>query len=89
MINFENNPLIEKTVQFSLNIIEFCELLENHKKYVIAKQLLRSGTSIAYKLSQNRNQTDYFNIVNELQKLNTPSSNLLASEMKTEFIDRK
>lgn len=46
MINFENNPLIEKTVQFSLDIIEFCELLEEERKFVIAKQLLRSGTSI-------------------------------------------
>lgn len=46
MINFDNNPLIEKTVQFSLDIIEYCELLESQKKFVIAKQLLRSGTSI-------------------------------------------
>ncbi|HBV13908.1 four helix bundle protein [Chryseobacterium carnipullorum] len=46
MINFENNPLIEKTVKFSLDMIEFCEVLEADKKFVIAKQLLRSGTSI-------------------------------------------
>ena len=46
MINFENNPLIQKSVQFSLDIIEYCELLENNKKFVVAKQLLRSGTSI-------------------------------------------
>lgn len=46
MINFENNPLIEKTVKFSLDIIEFCELLEEKRKFVIDKQLLRSGTSI-------------------------------------------
>lgn len=37
MINFENNPLIEKTVKFSLDIIEFCEVLEANKKFVIAK----------------------------------------------------
>ncbi len=46
MINFQNNPLIQKTIRFSLDIIEFCELLEEKKKFVIAKQLLRSGTSI-------------------------------------------
>ena len=46
MINFENNPLITKTVKFSLDIIDYCELLEEKKKYVVAKQLLRSGTSI-------------------------------------------
>ncbi|GEN75183.1 hypothetical protein [Chryseobacterium hagamense] len=43
MINFEKNPLIEKSVQFSLDIIEFCELLEEKKKFVSDKQLLRSG----------------------------------------------
>ena len=47
MINFENNPLITKTVKFSLDIIDYCELLEVKKKYVISKQLLRSGTSIS------------------------------------------
>jgi four helix bundle protein len=46
MINFENNPLIQKTVQFSLDVIEYCELLEDERKFVVAKQLLRSGTSI-------------------------------------------
>lgn len=46
MINFENNPLLQKTVQFSLDIIDYCELLEEKRKFVIAKQLLRSGTSI-------------------------------------------
>ena len=41
MINFDNNPLVEKTVKFSLNIIKYCELLEEQKKFIIAKQLLR------------------------------------------------
>lgn len=40
------NIILEKTFEFSLNIIKFCDELESLKKYVIAKQLLRSGTSI-------------------------------------------
>ena len=46
MIENSNNPLIEKTLKFALDIIEFCELLEEKRKFIIAKQLLRSGTSI-------------------------------------------
>src|SRR6266513_575712 len=42
----ENNPLLKKTIEFSLAVIEYCEKLEENKKYVIAKQLLRSSTSI-------------------------------------------
>jgi four helix bundle protein len=40
------NAIVEKTLDFSVEIIKFCELLETQKKFVIAKQLLRSGTSI-------------------------------------------
>ncbi|WP_312173748.1 four helix bundle protein [Chryseobacterium sp.] len=64
MINFENNPLIEKTVQFSLDIIEFCELLDEKRKFVIAKQLLRSGTSIganSFEAQNPRSKSDFIN----------------------------
>ena len=40
------NLIVDLTFDFALKIIEFCELLEEQKKFVIAKQLLKSGTSI-------------------------------------------
>ncbi len=40
------NELLDVTFQLALKIIEYSELLEEHKKYVIAKQILRSGTSV-------------------------------------------
>lgn len=40
------NIIVQLTFQFSLEIIEYCELLESNKKFVISRQLLRSGTSI-------------------------------------------
>lgn len=43
---FDNNPILKLSFDFSLMVIEYCEKLEEHKKYVIARQLLRSGTSI-------------------------------------------
>ena len=42
----QKNIIVEKSLEFSVEIIKFCELLEENKKFVIAKQLLRSGTSI-------------------------------------------
>ncbi len=42
----KQNVIVAKSFQFALRIIEFCELLEEHKKYVIARQLLKSGTSV-------------------------------------------
>lgn len=40
------NIILEKTFQFTIKTIEFVELLENKKKFVIANQLLKSASSI-------------------------------------------
>jgi len=44
--DFSNNPLVKHSIEFSLMIIKYVERLEEKKKYVIAKQILRSSTSI-------------------------------------------
>lgn len=43
---FDGNPILKLSFDFSLMVIKYCELLEERKKYVIARQLLKSGTSI-------------------------------------------
>ena len=42
----DNNPVLKLTFEFSLMVIQYCEVLESNKKYVLSRQLLRSGTSI-------------------------------------------
>jgi len=42
----DENPILRLSFEFSLLIIEFCEKLQAEKKYVIANQLLKAGTSI-------------------------------------------
>ena len=42
----KDNLIKTKTFQFSLSIINLYRLLQQHKEFVISKQLLRSGTSI-------------------------------------------
>lgn len=44
--DFSNNPLVKHCIEFALMIIRQAEVLESNKKYVIAKQLLKCGTSI-------------------------------------------
>ncbi|MBP6172918.1 MAG: four helix bundle protein, partial [Saprospiraceae bacterium] len=46
-----NNVILEKSVLFSLKLIEYVEILEKDRKFVIANQLLRSGTSIGANIS--------------------------------------
>jgi four helix bundle protein len=38
--------IVDLTFQFSLKVIQFTELLESKRKYNMANQLFRSGTSI-------------------------------------------
>jgi len=40
------NPVLELSFQFALDIIEFAEKLEQYRKFVLSNQVLRSGTSI-------------------------------------------
>jgi four helix bundle protein len=42
----QRNVIVEKSLDFSIEVVKFCELLEANKRYVVANQMLRSGTSI-------------------------------------------
>ena len=46
MRNDKSNLVVRKSIEFSLRIIRYTEFLQENRKYVIAKQLLRSGTAI-------------------------------------------
>jgi four helix bundle protein len=41
-----DNTIIRLSIEFSLAIIEYCDLLESNKKFVLARQLFRSATAI-------------------------------------------
>ena len=43
---FKDNLIINLTFDFSIKIIDFCHLLQNQRKYKLAEQLFKSGTSI-------------------------------------------
>ena len=42
----EDNLIVKLTFDFAIQIIEFVEQLQNEKRFVLANQLLKSGTSI-------------------------------------------
>lgn len=58
----QQNVIVEKSLGFSVELIRFCELLEENRKYVVAKQLLRSGTSIGanvYEVQHAESRADF------------------------------
>ena len=46
LIEIEQNAILRLTLDFAVAVVSYCEELEGLKKFVISKQLLRSGTSV-------------------------------------------
>ncbi len=42
----KENAILDLSFEFALEVIAYCELLEEKKRFVLAQQLLKSGTSI-------------------------------------------
>lgn len=55
MTSAGDNIIVKKTIAFALVIIEYSEQLEEKKKYVISRQLLKSGTSIGANVHEAQN----------------------------------
>lgn len=51
----KENIILKKSIEFSLTLIEYVEVLEANKKYIIARQLLKSGTSIGANIHEAQN----------------------------------
>ena len=49
------NIVVAKSIDFALDVISFCEQLESSRKYVVANQLLKSGTSIGANIHEAQN----------------------------------
>jgi hypothetical protein len=55
MRNDKDNLIVSLTFKFALDIIRYCEILEIERKYVVARQLLKSGTSIGANIREAQN----------------------------------
>lgn len=63
----EENVILTKSIDFSLEIITFCELLEEKRKYVIANQLLKSGTSIGANIHEAQNAESRADFIHKMK----------------------
>ena len=61
------NIIVDKTIDFSLSIIRYCEVLDNQKKYIIARQLLRSATSIGANVFEAQNAESKADFIHKMK----------------------
>lgn len=67
MRNDKDNLIVKLTFEFAIEIIEYSELLEEQRKYVIARQLLKSGTSIGANVRESQNAESKADFIHKLK----------------------
>ncbi|MFN8246752.1 MAG: four helix bundle protein [Ferruginibacter sp.] len=63
----KGNVIVEKTFEFALNIIQYVEILERNRRYVIARQLLRSATSIGANVREAQNAESRADFIHKMK----------------------
>jgi len=63
----KDNLIVKLSFEFALEIIEYSELLEEHKKYVISRQLLKSGTSIGANVREAQNEESKADFIHKMK----------------------
>ncbi len=63
----KENIIVSKTIDFSLDIISFCETLEQNRKFVIANQLLKCGTSIGANVHEAQNAESRADFIHKIK----------------------
>lgn len=63
----KDNLIVDLSFQFSLEIIEFCELLQTEKKFNLSNQLFRSGTSIGANIREAQNAESKADFIHKLK----------------------
>lgn len=63
----KENVVLTKSIDFALRIIDFCEILEKERKFVVANQLLKSGTSIGANIHEAQNSESMADFIHKVK----------------------
>ena len=61
------NEILDVTFEFALAVVEFAEILENNKKFIIANQILKSGTSIGANIREAQNAESKADFIHKMK----------------------
>ena len=63
----KENIIVKLTFEFAIQVIEFVDLLESKRKYVVGKQLLKSGTSIGANVREAQNAESKADFIHKMK----------------------
>jgi len=67
MRNDKENLIVKLSLEFALDVITFSEILEEKKKFVIARQILKAGTSIGANVREAQNAESKIDFVYKMK----------------------
>lgn len=65
--NKERNLIVELSFNFALDVINYAELLEEKRKFVVANQLLKAGTSIGANVREAQNAESKVDFIHKMK----------------------
>ena len=63
----DNNPILKLSFDFSLLVIDYCEKLDNQKKFNLSNQLFKSGTSIGANCMEAQNAESKADFIHKMK----------------------
>jgi four helix bundle protein len=64
---YRGNKIVELTLDFALEAVKYCDTLEQHHKYVLARQLLKSATSIGASVREAQNAESKADFIHKMK----------------------
>ena len=65
--DIDSNPILKMTFEFSLMIIDYCDVLDELRKYTISRQLLKAGTSIGANATESQNAESKADFIHKMK----------------------
>lgn len=63
----QRNPVLKHSFDFALSIVQYTEILQEQKHFVIANQLLKSGTSIGANIMEAQNAESKADFIHKMK----------------------
>jgi len=67
MRNYKDNAIVKMTFQFSLDVMDFSEVLRGEKRFVFADQLLRAGCAIGANVKEAQSAESRADFIHKLK----------------------
>ena len=63
----KENQILDLSFEFAVLVVEYCELLEEKRRFVISHQLLKSGTSIGANVREAQSAESKIDFIHKLK----------------------